>query len=202
MKSFIKLISQWIYGFVFVLAILCFIGGILSLSSAIDLLERDNYVGIVYSSILLIPSLTFFVYVTIKNRVIGHRLDREHRLRIKNLKSHGTKVLVKLDDVKIKSNKWTKANVEKYEHETLTDFITGRLKKHNEPKTVSINLVSISINPSGKGKIKYKFRSDFGLDVLKIYFATQKETYFYFDSKNPSNNYLDLEFIRSLEKPL
>ena len=104
---------------------------------------------------------------------------------MKILKKTGDKVLVDLDKVEIKSNRWQQ------EIEKGSGYHT-RLEKID----INYNKIELEI-PYRDKMINYHLHIDMDLTKLKMYFAIQGQTYLFVDPADFTNNYLDLSFLES-----
>ncbi|WP_323789761.1 hypothetical protein [Psychroserpens sp.] len=142
---------------------------------------ETNFYFVAIGIILILP---FLIYM-LKTKILLSKTDNEESNRINDLIRTGDKVIVKLDNLEIKSNSY------KQEIEVGSGY-----KTRNEYIDINHNVILIDV-PYKNDSIKYKLNIDMDITKLKMHFAIKKETRLYIDSTNPNNNYLDLRFLES-----
>jgi hypothetical protein len=111
------------------------------------------------------------------------KFDTEKEIEIQNLKKYGEKIIVNLENIKIKSNSWQQEVIKNSRYE---DEITNI--------DVNYNIINIDVPYKGES-INYCIHINMETTKLKMHFAIKRETILYVDLKDKNINYLDLEFL-------
>lgn len=135
------------------------------------------FVGI--GTLILLP---FAIWFFIQNRKLK-KLENENEIEIENLKKYGEKIIVNLENLKIKSNSWQQEVIKSSKYE---DEITNI--------DVNYNMINIDIPYKGEN-INYCVHINMENTKLKMHFAIKRETILYVDRNDKNKNYLDLEFL-------
>ncbi|WP_345167262.1 hypothetical protein [Algibacter aquimarinus] len=144
----------------------------------------DSYLPMALIGVgILLPYIIYFFYSS--NRYQKRQkifMEKEYNVFINNSrKSH-----LNLDDVKIIS--FNSKSPDFYESKV------GQLNQKNSYKNKNMNDVKVEF-PFGGQKLKYLFKTNKGLDNIKIHFAIKKETKIYFDQNDSDKIYVDFDFL-------
>lgn len=146
------------------------------------------FFGIGILLMIPLPCVIFFALQEAKH------LQREEQRRIEKLKQNGEKIAVDLLNVQIKSNSWTESEITAPARVVALDTIIGQEHRHIKKVQQHHNVVMHTRNINGKEHECISY-SNMELTSLKMHFAIQKQTYFYYDKNDTDNYYLDLEFL-------
>lgn len=159
--------------------------GFIILLVAIGLLFNTNTVDKIFFYYLLIGLLFIFpfLYYVIKTNFFITKYRNKEAKRIANLIRNGDTLIVNLNEVKIKTNKFRRVIEYREDHNTQNKFVD-----------VNHNVILLEI-PYRNDSIKYRIDVDMDNTKLKMLLAMKQHTKLYVDPTNPNNNYLDLGFF-------
>lgn len=132
---------------------------------------------------ILIILLCIFLLFHVATKYHTNKLGKEIDIARVNLKKTGTKVPLKYDELKIKTNCW----VQEIE-------VDSGIESRNEHIDINLNVVILEKTHRGH-HFKEEYRINMEPEILRMKLALQNEVYFYYNSYNFDDNFLDLDFL-------
>ena len=129
--------------------------------------------------ILLCTFILFHIAVKYHTNKLGKEIDTA---RV-NLRKTGIKVPLKYDELKIKTNCW----VQEIE-------VESSIESRNEHVDINLNVIILEKTHRGH-HFKEEYRINMEPEILRMKLALQNEVYFYYNSNNFDDNFLDLDFL-------
>jgi hypothetical protein len=149
-----------------------------------------NYIFLIIGFTITLPYVVYFFWLF----YIDRKKDIKTLLNIEELKKNGNKIIVNLENVKIKTRNSYATKINNSRTGAINQII-GNSDKNIETIEFKNNSISFKI-PYENSFIRYSLTIDMDPINLKLHFATKKETILYVDKKNMNKYYLDLEFLK------
>lgn len=135
---------------------------------------------------ILLPYIIYFFYSSNKyqkrQKIRLEKASNDFNVFINNSRKSD----LNLDDVEIIS--FNSKSPDFYESKV------GQLNQKDSYKNKNLNDVKVEF-PFGGQKLNYLFKTNKGLDNIKIHFAIKKETKIYFDENDSDKIYVDFDFL-------
>lgn len=138
----------------------------------------------------ILVAFSLFDDIKILKKASNKFLNQKDRL-----KREGSKIIINLNDVEIKSNSWSEEKIEYNSKTGALNQISGRAELNIETQTKHRNIISFQV-PHNNQLIQISQEVEMESTTLQMKLALQKETSLYFNKKNPSEYYLDVEFLK------
>jgi len=151
---------------------------------------KGNSTFIWIGLLLITPFVLYFILDCIKSK----RKEYKSKLELENFKKTADKIVIDLENIKIKSNSWTDTVVVDNTRYGGLNQLTGNEDKNIKMIKRDINYVKISV-PYKEKTLNFNLSVAMEATILKMHFAIKKETILYVDPENPDNYYLDMEFL-------
>lgn len=121
-------------------------------------------------------------------------MNREVQKQLDLFKQECDKIEIDLNDIEVKTNKWTEEMVTDNSFGGGMDQLVGRGDLNIKKVNYNPNVLTLSVLYK-ESTIEVIIRVDMDTTSLELKLAIQKKSYLYINPNNPEEYYLDLDFL-------